>query len=213
MRITQKVVAAVAATTLAMAVAVTAAGCGGDKSSTGKSGTATSTAANASSGNAAPTSGTSAPSGGTDYTTLLIHDTDIKAPVTFKGTPPTRDPNGQPGAAATFATDDNSHTIKDTIQVLADPAAATAALNAAKTQQGGAVKDPTTGESKIGAGGATLSGNAPDGTKAVTILLFTEGRAFVTLEFDGPPDTLAPDDFVNGVAQAQDDAVKKGLGG
>src|ERR1700753_3571329 len=162
--------AAVAATTLAMTVAVTAAGCGGDKSSTGKSGSATSTA-----GNAAPTSGTSAQSGGTDYTTLLIHDTDIKAPVTFKGTPPTKDPNGQPGAAATFATDDNSHTVKDTIQVLADPAAAIAALNAAKTQQGGAIKDPTTGESKIGAGGVTLSGNSPDGTKAVTILLFTEG--------------------------------------
>ena len=47
----------------------------------------------------------------------------------------------------------------------------------------------------------------------MTILLFTEGKAFVTLEFDGPIDTLAPQDFVNDVGQKQDDAIKKGLGG
>ena len=47
----------------------------------------------------------------------------------------------------------------------------------------------------------------------MTILLFTEGKAFVTLEFDGPPDMLAPPDFVTDVGQKQDAAVKKGLGG
>ena len=85
-------------------------------------------------------------------------------------------------------------------------------MNAAKGSQAGLIKDPSTEAAKVGTGGTTLSGNAPDHSKGVTILLFTEGKAFVTLEFDGPIDTLAPPDFVNDVAQKQDDAVKKGLG-
>ena len=56
-------------------------------------------------------------------------------------------------------------------------------------------------------------GNLPDHSKGVTILMFTEGKAFVTLQFDGPVDSLAPPDFVNDVGQKQDAAVKKGLGG
>jgi hypothetical protein len=44
-------------------------------------------------------------------------------------------------------------------------------------------------------------------------LLFTEGKAFVTLEFDGPVYALAPADFVTEVGQKQDAAIKKGLGG
>ena len=43
--------------------------------------------------------------------------------------------------------------------------------------------------------------------------MFTEGKAFVTLEFDGPVDSLPPEDFVTDVSQKQDAAVKKGLGG
>ena len=58
-----------------------------------------------------------------------------------------------------------------------------------------------------------VSGTSPDKSKSVTVLLFTEGKAFVTLEFDGPADSLPPQDFVNDVAQKQDAAVKKGLAG
>jgi hypothetical protein len=47
----------------------------------------------------------------------------------------------------------------------------------------------------------------------VTVLLFTEGNAFVQVEFDGPPSALVPPDFVTDVGQKQDAAVKKGLGG
>jgi len=44
-------------------------------------------------------------------------------------------------------------------------------------------------------------------------LLFTEGKALVTLEFNGPPEMLAPIEFVTDVGQKQDEAVKKALGG
>ena len=207
MRISRMLVAGVAATT---ALTVSVAGCGGNKTSsptsTTKSGSATS--ATSSSGPAS-----SAPAQPTDYTGLLIQATDIDAPVQFTGSPPVNNPNGQPGVATTFSTQDGSHAIKDTIQVLADPAAATDALNAAKGGQANAIKDPQTGSANVGAGATTLSGNSPDKSKGVMILLFTEGRAFVTLEFDGPTDSLPPQDFVNDVAQKQDAAIKKGLGG
>ena len=207
MRNSRMLVVGVAAAT---ALTVSVAGCGGNKTSspasTTKSGSATS--ATSSSG---PSS--SAPAQPTDYTGLLIQATDINAPIQFNGSPPVNNPNGQPGVATTFSTQDGSHAIKDTIQVFADPAAATDALNAAKGGQGNAIKDPQTGSANVGTGATTLSGNAPDKSKGVLILLFTEGKAFVTLQFDGPTDSLPPQDFVNDVAQKQDAAIKKGLGG
>ena len=44
------------------------------------------------------------------------------------------------------------------------------------------------------------------------MLVFTEGKAMVTLEFDGPSFALAPPEFITDVGQKQDDAIKKGLG-
>ena len=54
---------------------------------------------------------------------------------------------------------------------------------------------------------------APEGSKAVTVLLFTEGKAFVNLEFDSPPNGPVPPQFVTDVAQKQDTAIKNGLHG
>ncbi|MEZ0352228.1 hypothetical protein [Mycobacterium sp. pR1184] len=207
MRLSQPVVAGIVAAT---AVALTVAGCGGNqKPSPTTSGSATSSTSKSS---AAPTSSAPAAPAG-DYSGWLIQVSDIDAPVPFTGTPPTNNPNGQPGAATTFNTQDNSHTIKVTIEVLPDPGAATGALNAAKSAQGGAIKHPTTDAVKIGTDGTVVSGNSPDNSKGIAVLLFTEGKAFVTVEFDGPPDTLPPPDFINDIGQKQDAAVKKGLGG
>jgi hypothetical protein len=209
-----------AATTLAVSVA----GCSSTpSSSTTKSGSATSatTTETTTSGSSGPNS--SAPAQPSDYTALLIQATDIDAPIPFTAGPPTNNPNGQPGAAITFSSqphpeDQNGVTVKevhirDTIQVLPDPAAATSALNSAKTGQG-VVKDPKTDSADVGTGGTTLSGTSPDGSKGVTVLMFTEGRGFVTLEFVGAADTPPPPpEFVTDVGQKQDAAVKKGLGG
>lgn len=204
MRVSRTVVAGIA---VATALTVPVAGCGG-KSSTSNSGSSSPATKTSSS---APAS--SAPAQPTDYSGLLIQATDINAPIQFTGSPPTNNPNGQPGVATTFSTQDGSHVIKDTIQVLADPGAATNALNAAKGAQGNNVKNPSTDPVNVGTGGTALSGNSPDNSKGVLVLLFTEGRAFVTLEFDGPVDSLPPQDFVNDVGQKQDAAIKKGLGG
>jgi type 1 fimbria pilin len=208
-----------AATALVMSVA----GCSSTSSpSTTKSASATSTTTAEFTGGTTSGPSSSALAQPSDYTGLLIQVTDIDAPIPFTAGPPTANPNGQPGAAITFSSqphpeDQNGLTvhevhIRDTIQVLPDPAAAAEALNSAKAGQESVVKDPKTDSADVGSGGIMLSGKSPDGSKGVAVLLFAEGRALVTLEFDGPVDSLPPPDFVNGVGQKQAAAIKKGLG-
>lgn len=210
MRVSRTVVAGAA---LAAALAVSVAGCGGKPSTTPGSPTSKSGSATAATSTGGPVPTSSAPAQPGDYTGLLIKATDIDAPIQFTAGPATKDPNGQPGAAVTFSTEGDTHLIKDTVQVLADPAAATNALNAAKANPGNGVKNPITRPFDVGTGGTTVAGKLPDGSKSVLILMFTEGRAFVTLEFDGPVESLPPEDFVRDLGQKQDAAVKKGLGG
>jgi hypothetical protein len=147
-----------------------------------------------------------------DYSGLLIQASDINAPEPFTATPPINNPNGQPGVTTKFSNRDGSHVIYDSIQILPDPAAAVRTLESAKTTHDGyvhGVPEPIA----VGTGGTTISGPSPDGSKSVTVLLFTEGNAFAELEFDGPPDALVPPDFATDVGHKQDAALKKGLAG
>jgi hypothetical protein len=194
MRISLPLVVGVAvATTLA---GVSAVGCSShSKPSTARSGSAS-----------------SAPAQPNDYTALLIKASDINAPETFTASPPIKDPNGQLGVAITFSNQDRTHAIIDTIQVLPDPAAAANALKAAKAARSESLHGKPV-PINVGTGGTTISGSSPDRSKGVTVLLFTEGKAMATLEFDGPSYVLAPADFVTDVGQKQDTAIKKGLAG
>jgi hypothetical protein len=147
-----------------------------------------------------------------DYTGLLIRASDIDAAESFTASPPVNNPNGRPGATTTFRDQGGTRVIYDSIQILPDPAAAVRALESAKATTDGyvhGVPDPIS----IGTGGTTISGPSPDGSKSVTVLMFTEGEAFAELEFDGPPDALVPPDLVTDVGQKQDAAIKTGLAG
>ncbi|UQX09945.1 hypothetical protein [Candidatus Mycobacterium methanotrophicum] len=146
-----------------------------------------------------------------DYTQLLIKASDINAPEPFTAGPPVNNPNGQQGAQITFTDQDKAHTIIDTIQIMLDPAAAANALDSAKAVHHEALLAKPLGVD-VGVDGATISGPSPDHSKGVTMLLFTEGKAFVTMEFDGPSYALAPPEFVADVGRKQDEAIKKGLG-
>lgn len=204
-------------TLAAAALAVAVAGCSSTSSSSPTSATTAQPATNASS-----SSSSSAPAPANDYTGLLIKVSDIDAPIPFVASPPEANPNGKPGAAIVFSTEPHPQDadgitvhevhIRDTVEVLPDPAAAVDAMNVAKAGQDSVV-NPTTDAANVGSGGVTLSGKSPDGSKGVTVLLFTEGRALVTLEFEGPVDSLPPPDFVIDVGQGQAAAIKKGLGG
>jgi hypothetical protein len=161
-----------------------------------------------------PTSGSSAPPHApiSDYTQLLIKASDINAPDAFTAGPATKNPNGQPGAMVTFTDQDHSHTIIDTIQILPDAEATATALDSAKALHRETLRTKAL-NAEVGVGGVTISGLPQDRSKGVTVLLFTQGTAMVTLEFEGPSFVLAPPEFVTEVGQKQDDAIKKGLGG
>jgi hypothetical protein len=161
-----------------------------------------------------PSSGSGAPTHAliSDYTQLLIKASDINAPDAFTAGPATKDPNGQKGALITFTDQDHSHMIIDTIQILPDAEATATALDSAKALHRETLRTKAL-NAEVGVGGVTISGLPQDHSKGVTVLLFTEGNAMVTLEFEGPSFALAPPEFVTDVGQKQDDAVKKGLGG
>ena len=197
-------VAGLAATSLLLSVSVV--GCGSNKSSPASSSSSAS-ATSSSSGTSAASS--SAAAQGTDYSALLIKDTDITPPDndTFTAGQPAPPPNGQAGVVGVFTNKAGSRTLGDTILVLPDPAAASAAMEASKGALGTSVAG-TPAPADVGAGGTVASGASPDGSKAVTVLLFTEGKAFVTMEFDGAPGDLVPADFVVSLGQKQDQAIK-----
>jgi hypothetical protein len=184
-------------------------GCGSGSTPSPSATTSKPTGSNATSSSAVSTSASASPS---DYTVLLIKASDINAPEAFTATQAINNPNGQLGATTTFSNQNRTHVIVDSIQILPDPAAATSALESAKAARDGVVHG-VPDKLAVGTGGTMISGPSPDAAKGVTLVLFTEGKAFVELEFDGPPDSLVPQDFVTDVAQKQDAAIKKGLTG
>jgi hypothetical protein len=140
----------------------------------------------------------------------LIKASDLPGNEPFTLAPPTLNPNGQPGVAGSFSNQAGTRVIGDTILILPDATAAATALEGAKS----ALPNSVTGTpetSAVGSGGTVVSGTSPDGSKAVTILLFTEGKAFTTLEFDSAPGDPVPPDAAVDVGQKQDTAIKNGL--
>jgi hypothetical protein len=189
-------------------VGVSVAGCGTNKSSTTSSSGSPASSATAST----TSSSSSAPSA--DYTGLLIKDTDIVLPGdTFTAQPPTQNPNGQSGVAAVFSNQNDTRKIGDDILILPDADTAVSELDIEKGELGNVVTGGTPAPSTVGTGGTMVSGTSPDGSRAVTVLLFTEGKAFVNLEFDSPPNDPVPPGFVADVGQKQDTAIKNGLHG
>ena len=206
MKIPMIALAGLAATSMVVGVSVV--GCAGNKSST----TSSSGSASSAGSNSATSSSSSAAAA--DYTALLIKASDITLPGdTFTGQPPIQNPNGQPGVAQIFSNQNDTRHVGDTILILPDPDQAVSELDLEKAALGDLVKGGTPAPAAVGTGGTTVSGTSPDGSKAVTVLLFTEGKAFVNLEFDSPLNDPVPPQFVTDVGQKQDTAIKNGLHG
>ena len=148
-----------------------------------------------------------------DYSALLIKATDIVVPNdTFSAMPATPNPGGQPGVAGSFTNAAGSRVVGDTIMILPDASAANTALDGAVSALGSNVTGAPQSAS-VGSNGVIASGPSPDGSKFVAVLLFTEGKAFTTIEFDSAADDPVPPEVVTDVGQKQDDAIKKGLPG
>lgn len=192
-----------AALAVGAAATLLAAGCGGSSTS--------SSPASSSSAASSRTSSTAAAS--TDYAKLLIAASDIVAPGdTFTAQEPTMNPSGAPGVATVFSNGGDTREIGDTILVLPDAAGAATALKGATAALGTSVVGGTPAPASVGSDSVMVSGASPDGAKAVTVLLFTQGTAFVTLEFDSAAEDPVPPEFVLDVAGKQDQKVTAGLG-
>jgi hypothetical protein len=61
----------------------------------------------------------------------------------------------------------------------------------------------------VGTRGTMLSGTSPDGAKAIEILMFSEGKAAVTIEFDGAANDPVPQDGALDIAKKQDAAISR----
>jgi hypothetical protein len=206
MRIPMSALAGLTATTMVIGVSVV--GC-----ATNKSSTTSSSRSAAASATASPTS-TSSGAAPADYTGLLIKATDINLPGdTFTGQPPTQNPHGQPGVAQLFSNQNDTREIGDDILIFPDADTAVRELDEEKAALGNEVKGGTPAPATVGTGGTIVSGTSPDGSHAVTVLLFTEGKAFTNLEFDSAPNDPVPPGFVTDVGQKQDAAIKNGLHG
>jgi hypothetical protein len=175
-------------------VGAAATGCGTDKT--------------ASSPSSSPASSTAQPS---DYSALLIKPTDIGEDLTAPQ-PPVLNPSGAAGVAQLFANADNSRRIGDTILIVADPATAAAGLDNTKSNYTSKVSG-TWQPADVGSNGSMISGTSPDNSQAVTVLLFTEGKALVNLEFDSAPNDPIDPAVATDIGRKQDAAIKNGLHG
>jgi hypothetical protein len=180
-------------------VAAAATGCGTDKKSSSPSSSAAASSAAAS---------TAQPS---DYSALLIKPTDIGGDLTAPQ-PPVLNPNGAAGVAQLFANADNSRRTGDTILIVADPATAAAGLDNTKSNYTSKVSG-TWRPADVGSNGSMISGTSPDNSQAVTVLLFTEGKALVNLEFDSAPNDPIDPAVATDIGSKQDAAIKNGLHG
>jgi len=84
----------------------------------------------------------------------------------------------------------------------------TKAIDYYKKALGAVIEGAVAQPAPVGANGTTAGGPSPDGSKAVTVVMFTEGRTFVTLKFDAAmTDAVAPP-LASQVAQRQDALIK-----
>jgi hypothetical protein len=189
-------------------VALTGVACSSGSSTTSSS---ASSASSSSSSSSAVT--TSASAAKVDYTTLPIRAEDIVIPgETFTASAPQLNPGGADGIAVAFNNATASRSIGDSIVILPDADAAKKSLDGAVAALDQSITDPSPQPAEVGSNGMMATGVSPDGTKAVTVVTFTEGAAFVLMEFDSAAGDPVPPDFAISLAQKQDANVKGALG-
>jgi hypothetical protein len=205
MELARIAVAGWAVATIVVATVVT--GCGTDHKTSSPPSSRSSGAATASNGSGTVTS--PPPGQPTDYSSLLIKPSDIGGDFTTPQ-PPVLNPNNAAGVAQLFANPDNSRRIGVTILIAADPAAAAAGLENSKPNYGPVVNG-TWQPVDVGSNGALISGTSPDNSQNLTVLLFTEGKALVNLEFHGAPNDPIDPGVATDIGRKQDAAIKSGL--
>ena len=195
----------------ALVVGVTASGCSKkeEPSESSTSATSSSTSAEATSSEESAAEETSAPAEPTDYGRLLLPPADMGSDTQTPGGVQLN-PGGNPGAAQVYASPDGKQQIIDTILVFPDVAAAesnfqsnSATLNTVVTGAPEPWRSATNGVMAVG--------TSPDGSKEVTVILFTQDRALVSLNFESDPGDPVPPEVATDIATKQAAAIEAEL--
>lgn len=160
-----------------------------------------------------PTTSTTKPTAeATDYGRLLLTAADLSDDEdTFVERTKTATPDGVAGSSAFFVNEKDTRAITDTVLIYPDAATATATLKQATDSLGTLVSGGTPKSANVGADSVVVSGTKPDEDTAVTVLLFTEGRALVRLRFESATGDATTDRFVTGIGKMQQIALRIGL--
>ncbi|WP_006246499.1 hypothetical protein [Mycolicibacterium tusciae] len=165
----------------------------------------------------APTSTTTSPTSeagkNVDYSRLLLQPVDVsdtEDTFTEQSTTPSG-PDGLPGASALYVNQDDTRAIADTIVIYPDAETAATTLREALPTLGSTLTGATSQPAPVGTDGTMAVGMSKDGSKAVTLLLFTEGPALVRLEFQSAPGDVTTNQFVLNVGKMQQIALRTGL--
>lgn len=144
-----------------------------------------------------------------DYGSLLIPPSDVGSDVTTPGGVQLN-PGGNPGAAQVYSSPDGNRRIIDTILIFPDVATADSNFES----NSATLNTVVTGEPEpvdIGTNGVMATGTSPDGTKAVTVILFSQDRALVELTYESAPGDAVPPEVATEIANKQAEAVAAGL--
>jgi hypothetical protein len=195
---------------VALLVGTAAVGCGEDDKGSSSSSSSSSTSSSAASTSAAASAtssaaATAAPAG--DYSKLLLKASDIDP--SFTASPPETPPAGITGIGQTMANPQNQ-TITFQIVIETDPAAAVKRLEDAKATLSKDV-DGAPQPADVGDGGFIATGKSPDGSKAITEVFFTRGKAATSVEFTSAPNDPVLPETALAVAKMQDTQIKNNL--
>jgi hypothetical protein len=191
---------------LALLVGTAAVGCGSDDK--GSSSASSATATSATSAATTTSAPAASPAAGADYSKLLLKPADIDP--SFTVNEPTLNPNGVPGIGQTMTNPGKNENILFAIFVDQTPAAAVQSLQGFKD---GLAKE-VTGQPQsadVGDGGFIATGTSPDGSKAITEVYFTEGKAMVNIEFESAANDPVQSETALAIAKMQDTQVKNNL--
>jgi hypothetical protein len=194
---------------VALLIGTAAVGCGSDdKGSSSSSSSSSSAAATTSAAASETASAAPSPSAqGADYSKLLLKAADIDP--SFTASEPTVNPNGVPGIGQTM-TNPQNQTILFAIFVDESPADAVKSLDGFKETLSKEV-DGAPQPADVGDGGVIATGKSPDGSKAITEVYFTQGKALVNVEFSSAPNDPVLPETALAVAKMQDTQVKNNL--
>ncbi|BBX02411.1 hypothetical protein BST36_09880 [Mycolicibacterium moriokaense] len=141
----------------------------------------------------------------TDYGSLLIPASDLGADTQTPGGVQLN-PGGQPGAGQVYTDAEGKERIIDTILVLPNAESVAQSFDTSK----GTLNTVTTGQPEsadVGDQGVVAVGTSPDGSKSVTSVLFSQGLALVSIDFEGTLEHPMDRDGAIGFAQKQAERI------